>query len=103
MPCGEGPVRAAGGADSPTMHEFAEEVARLCAEGPEPALVLSVGVPAGPRERLALPWPVPPEYDAGLALVLADAVVDHWRGRGPAWAWVARPGIPDVHDADLLW
>ena len=70
-------------------------------------LGLHVGAPDGPQRRLEVPWPVPREYDAGLRFDLADALVDtvvaDWREDEPFWAWLTRPGVPEVHDHDLGW
>lgn len=71
-------------------------------------LRLHVGHPAGARVRVDVPWPVPRSYDAGLCFDVADALLGRWlaeRGPGPAeaWCWVARPGVPALHDADLAW
>lgn len=100
---------------------FRTEVARLRAAERRRSFPLGVhvGAPDGPRSGLALPWPVPPEYDAGLRFDLADALVDDLLGQGhdrpaghqahdgraeqPVWGWLTRPGVPRVHDRDLEW
>jgi hypothetical protein len=65
-----------------------------------------VGEPSAARVGLEVPWPVPPEYDAGLRFDLALALVERWP-LGPAFrppaAWVARMGAPEPHDEDHLW
>ncbi len=87
--------------------DFRAEVARLRAEERRRLFPvrLHVGDPGGPRRRFEMPWPVPEEYDAGLLFDLTDAIVDGLLrdapGRGPTWAWVTRPGVPEVHDIDL--
>ena len=68
---------------------------------------LHVGLPDGDRRRLEVPWPVPASYDVGLRLDLADALVDalaaEWPPEAPAWGWLTRPGLPELHDCDLAW
>lgn len=70
-------------------------------------LVLHVGAPDGRRRWAEVPWPVRPEYDAGLRFDLADALVDDlladWPEEAPFWGWLTRPGVPEVHDCDLGW
>ena len=92
---------------SPSAPDFRAEVARFRAGERRrsfPAL-LHVGLPDGPRPRLEIPWPFPAEYDAGLRLDLVDALVDTLLADPPPhddpWAWVTRPGVPEVHDCDL--
>ena len=70
-------------------------------------LGLHVGSPGGVVRRLEVPWPAPADLDQGLRFDLADALIDDladsWPvGREP-WAWVTRPGVPEVHDSDLEW
>jgi hypothetical protein len=94
---------------APNEGDFREEVDRL--RGGERRRIfpvgVHVGVPAGVRRRLEVPWPVPQEYDAGLSFDLLDALVDELvRGESPsghAWTWLTRPGVPEVHDCDLGW
>jgi len=70
-------------------------------------LRVHVGCPGGARRQLEVPWPVPPDYDAGLRFDVLDALVDALladRGAdGPTWGWLTRPGQPVVHDHDLGW
>lgn len=99
---------------------FRNEVARLRAAERRRSFPLGVhvGDPGGVRSGLALPWPVPPEYDAGLRFDVADALVDvllgnghgrhetpdaHDGGEQAMWGWLTRPGVPSVHDRDLEW
>ena len=105
-----------GPADSATMSplevpaepDFRAEVARLRSGERRrwfPAH-LHVGVPAGEQRRLAMPWPVPAEYDAGLRFDVADALVEALlddSGIRSVWVWLTRPGVPEVHDRDLEW
>jgi hypothetical protein len=91
----------------PAEPDFRAEVARLRSGERRrwfPAH-LHVGVPAGEQRRLTMPWPVPAEYDAGLLFDLIDAIVDDLvRDSGsaePAWGWLTRPGVPQLHDVDL--
>lgn len=65
-----------------------------------------VGLPSAARVSLEVPWPVPEQYDVGLRFDLLDALVDQWQDehRGePAFAWLTRPGVAEVHDLDLQW
>lgn len=70
---------------------------------------LHVGAPAGARRSSTVPWPVPPEFDAGLRLDLVTALLEALaaeRGRcavEEACAWLTRPGQPVLHDRDLEW
>ena len=89
--------------------DFRAEVARFRAGERRrvfPA-TLHLGVPEGPRPSLQTPWPVPAEYDAGLRFDLAVALVDtllpQWPVGEDPWAWLTRPGVPEVHDCDLGW
>jgi hypothetical protein len=84
-----------------------------------------VGVPGGARRSTQVPWPVPPEYDAGLRLDLMTGLLDALLDALPdglpealpecgacgaepvrvreACAWLTRPGDPVLHDRDLEW
>ena len=70
-------------------------------------LRLHVGGPGGPLRRLEVPWPAPDDLDQGLRFDLADALIadlaDSWPAGRATWAWVTRPGVPEVHDCDLEW
>jgi hypothetical protein len=98
-----------GPADPAVPAAFRSEVARLRAAERRRLfpLGLQVGTPDGHRLRLEVPWPVPPELDPGLRFDLAEALVDAVvRSRPedrPVWAWVTRPGVPQLHDCDLDW
>lgn len=66
-----------------------------------------VGAPGGLQRRLEVPWPVPATHDQGLRFDLVDALVDglveQWPAGEPAWGWLTRPGVAEVHDCDLGW
>ncbi len=67
-------------------------------------LGVHVGEPAGRRESLELPWPEPGWYDSGLRVDLVTALLARPGARvGSAACWLTRPGVPDLHDADLAW
>ena len=74
-------------------------------------LGLHVGSHRGPVRRLTVPWPAPADLDHGLRFDLADALVDalvddrvdSWPAGEETWAWVTRPGVPEIHDCDLAW
>jgi hypothetical protein len=70
-------------------------------------LGLHVGAPDGYRHSLEAAWPWPGSLDAGsrfdLAAGLVDALTTQWPVERPAWAWVTRPGVPELHDCDLGW
>jgi hypothetical protein len=89
--------------------EWRLEVGRTRAAHPRRALpfTVNVGRPAGARVTAILPWPPPPEYDAGLRFDLLDALVEQWQdgdeGDDRAYGWLTRPGVPSVHDEDLRW
>ena len=61
---------------------------------------LHLGIPAGARVSLELT-----RADLGLRFDLLGALLDLWRHEhgGPASAWIARPGVPVLHDDDLAW
>lgn len=61
---------------------------------------LCLGELAGDRMATALPWPPRPEDDDGLLFDLLDALHDRW-GAQEAAVWLARPGVPELHDLDL--
>lgn len=93
---------------SPDDLAFRGEVARLRAGERRRTfpLGLHLGHPHGPRQEVELPWPVPAEYDAGLRFDVADALVEALlddSGIRSVWAWLTRPGVPEVHDRDLEW
>jgi hypothetical protein len=52
------------------------------------------------RLTVALPWPLPPEYDDALLGELTDALWDRCHG-GSRSVWLVRPGVPDLHDVDV--
>lgn len=93
----------------PDEAAFRVEVARLrgCERRRTFPLGLHVGTPDGARRSLEVPWPVPAEYDAGLRFDLVDALVEALLedplGTQSLWAWLTRPGVPEVHDRDLEW
>ena len=66
---------------------------------------VSLGLPAVAAVETELPWPVSPEFDAGLRFDLVCGLVDEWMasGGGPAFGWLTRPGAPQSHDRDLEW
>ncbi len=81
-----------------------------------PPLAVHVGLPAGPRRTLEIPWPVPAEYDEGLRRDLAATLLAGWlddlevEGSGGVCehmqrgcAWMSRPGAQDTHDQDHGW
>ena len=59
-----------------------------------------LGVPAGARRSLELPWP-PTEVDPGLRFDLLAALLGG--APEPAYLWTTRPGVPELHDVDLQW
>ena len=63
-------------------------------------LGVHVGVPGGPRSSLELPWP-PTGLDPGLRFDLVAALLT--QGASPAYLWLTRPGVPELHDEDLDW
>jgi hypothetical protein len=67
-------------------------------------LGLHVGEPDRWRESVELPWPEPRWQDGGLR---RDLVVTLLARTGPevgvASCWLTRPGVPELHDADLAW
>jgi hypothetical protein len=89
--------------------EWRLEVGRTRAAHPRRALpfTVNVGWPAGARVTATLPWPLPHEHDdAGLRFDVLDALVDQWQDGhedAQACAWSTRPGVPTLHDEDLLW
>ena len=68
-------------------------------------LGVHVGEPGGWRTSLELPWPEPRWHDGGLR----DDLVTGLLARtdpvtvAAAHAWITRPGVPELHDADLAW
>ena len=67
-------------------------------------LGLHVGAPDGGRESVELPWPEPDWYDAGLRLdVVAGLLGRVDPAVEAAHGWITRPGVPELHDADLAW
>jgi hypothetical protein len=88
---------------------FRAEVARLRAADQRRLFPLGVhvGTPDGPRRHADVPWPVPAAYDPGLRFDIVDALVDGLLATQPrdepAWGWLTRPGVPEVHDCDLGW
>jgi hypothetical protein len=87
--------------------EWRLEVGRTRAAHPRRALpfTVNVGWPAGDRVSATAPWPLPQEYDAGLRFDVLDALLEQWEeaGEPSACVWLTRPGVPTVHDEDLLW
>jgi hypothetical protein len=78
------------------------EVGRFRVAQPRRTFPLGVhlGVPAGPRCSLELPWP-PDGVDAGLRSDLLGALLT--RAEEPAYLWLTRPGVPERHDVDIDW
>ena len=74
-------------------------------------LTVQVGVPLGPRVGAEVPWPMPAGYDDGLRFDVVDVLLDAWQRLGrqeaqesrDAYLWLTRPGVPELHDVDLLW
>jgi hypothetical protein len=69
---------------------------------------MHLGAPAGRRRSVEVPWPVPPDYDAGLRLDLIIGLLDGLVAAEPAEApkcsaWITRPGEPVLHDRDVEW
>ena len=61
-----------------------------------------VGVLGGERDSFVVRAQDLPAVDAGLRTDVVSALLDD---APPEWtkAWIARPGVPDLHDADLAW
>lgn len=97
------PVDAAASADA----AWRLEVGRFRAEHPQRTFPMGVhlGEPAGPRLSFEVPWPVSEEYDAGLRLDLMSGLGASWAGAGcgRGSVWLARLGVPELHDQDVLW
>ena len=87
--------------------EWRLEVGRTRAAHPRRTLpfTVNVGWPAGDRVTATAPWPLPQQYDAGLRFDVLDALLEQWEEAGEAAAcgWLTRPGLPSLHDEDLLW
>ena len=67
-------------------------------------LTLHLGEPAGWRESVELPWPEPRSYDSGLRVDLwASLLARTGPGVVAASGWLTRPGVAELHDADLSW
>ena len=67
-------------------------------------LGLHVGEPGGWRESVELPWPEPAWCDAGLRLDVLVALLGRLDPAVVAThGWITRPGVPELHDADLAW
>ena len=90
----------------PSPFDDESERIRAVEDRPSFPLGVHVGSPGGERRSLEVRWPVPSEYDDGLRFDLVAGLLDHL-GCGdsidPVWAWLTRPGVPEVHDVDLLW
>jgi hypothetical protein len=67
-------------------------------------LGVHIGEPAGWRESLELPWPEPRWHDAGLRVDVVGALLGRTASEVVAASgWLTRPGVPELHDADLEW
>jgi hypothetical protein len=67
-------------------------------------LGIHVGDPAGWRESVELPWPEPRWHDAGVRADVVTALLARTAPRVlAASCWLTRPGVPELHDADLEW
>ena len=68
-------------------------------------LGVHVGEPTDWRESLELPWPEPRWHDSGLRDDLVTALLSRTDPASvvTAHAWITRPGVPELHDADLVW
>ena len=67
-------------------------------------LEVHVGEPAGWRESLELPWPEPAWHDSGLRADMVQALLSRTPAEVvTASCWLIRPGVPELHDADLDW
>ena len=62
-------------------------------------------MPLGDRLAVEVPWPAPAAYDHGLRFDLLVTLVERWArgGHRAGFGWLTRPGVPEVHDVDLLW
>lgn len=61
-----------------------------------------VGVPGGARLSFELPAREAPVADDALRIDVLSALVQ--RATVPCgYAWLTRPGVPDLHDLDLRW
>jgi hypothetical protein len=53
---------------------------------------------------VALPWPEPRWHDAGVRLDVVTALLARTDPAvATAHGWITRPGVPELHDADLDW
>lgn len=64
---------------------------------------LSLGTPGADLVAAELAFPLRPEDDMGLLGDVAEALAERLPASVSAcWAWLSRPGVPDLHDADVL-
>ena len=68
-------------------------------------LGIHVGEPGGWRTTVELPWPEPRWRDSGLRTDVVTALLAHTDPATvvAAHGWITRPGVPELHDADLAW
>lgn len=67
-------------------------------------LGIHVGEPGAWRESVELAWPEPRWHDGGLRRdVVAGLVARTDTAVTRAHGWITRPGVPELHDADLAW
>ena len=67
-------------------------------------LGVHVGEPAGWRESVELAWPEQQWYDGGLRVDVVTALLRRTAPDvGAAHGWITRPGVAELHDADLAW
>ena len=62
-------------------------------------------MPGGWRESLELDWPEPRWHDDGLRVDLVARLLSRTDPDtvAAAYGWITRPGVPELHDADLAW
>jgi hypothetical protein len=67
-------------------------------------LGVHVGEPGGQRESVELPWPEPRWHDTGVRVDVVTALLGRTDPTVAAThGWITRPGVPELHDADLAW